>query len=185
MVQSWTRAAASAANYGSDDMFYNHYNAWLTLHGQNPYTGQRLSGAIGYFHINAYTPIARGRFADPQHDPSGAERDTIAAEFLAHPQTPPPEIDPRTTHSYPAGAFLLALPAVWAGLPSIAWPQMAALLALWLAVALATPRRWRPAVALLPLLEVDGARLAAGRYFEIWPLVFLSGAWLTARRGWP
>src|SRR5262249_42218866 len=36
VVASLPRAVASPASYGSDEMFYAQYNAWLVLHGQNP-----------------------------------------------------------------------------------------------------------------------------------------------------
>ena len=181
---SWPRTLASARNYGSDDMFYNHYNAWLVLHGQNPYTGERLTAVVGYFHIIAYTPIARGRFADPHAKPTGHELAAIYLQFAANPAAPPPEIDPATTHSYPAGAFLVALPFVWLGAPTIALGQTLALLVLWGLITWAAPWRWRPVVALLLLTMADGARQVAGADFEIWALAFTLGAWLTRDRRW-
>jgi hypothetical protein len=37
------RTLASPSHYGSDEMYYAHYNAWLLLHGHNPYVGDHLS----------------------------------------------------------------------------------------------------------------------------------------------
>lgn len=170
--------------YGSDDLYYNHYNAVLVLRDENPYTGLRLIDEVHYFHKLDYTPLARGRFANPHHYPSRAEMDAIIQEYLAHPQTPPVEIDPRTTHSYPSGAFLLALPTVWLGIPSVAIAQIAAFLALVCLLIWATPPPWRPVAALLLLSAADGMRQVTGGDFEIWPLAFVAIAWLTRANGW-
>src|SRR5262249_11776671 len=83
----------SHVRYGSDDLYYNHFNALLVLQGQNPYTGQRLVDAVRYFGERAYTPLRRGRFADPRHYPTVTEMDSVLAEYLVDPRTPPPEIE--------------------------------------------------------------------------------------------
>ncbi|MGH2487100.1 MAG: hypothetical protein ACRDHE_13910, partial [Ktedonobacterales bacterium] len=94
-------------------------------------------------------------------------------------------LDPATTHSYPAGAFLTALPAVWAGAPSIAITQIALFIALVALIAALTPTWWaRVAVALLLLATADGARQVTGADFEIWPLAFLLATWLLGDRRW-
>ncbi|HKS71341.1 MAG TPA: hypothetical protein VJQ45_13035, partial [Ktedonobacterales bacterium] len=179
-----TAVTVSPPRYGSDDLYYNHYNAWLVLHGQNPYVGEHLAAEVRFFGATDYTPIARGRFADVRHYPTRAQMDAVVAEYLAHPQAPPPEMDPRTTHSYPAGAFLADVPAVALGLPSIALPQIALFLALIGALVWATPPPYRAAVALLALATADGARQVAGSDFEIWPLALVGFAWLARDRRW-
>lgn len=168
-------------SYGSDDLYYNQYNASLVLRGENPYTGVRLLDEIRYFHKLDYTPLARGRFANPRHYPSRAEMDAIMREYLAHPQSPPVEIDPRTTHSYPSGAFLVDLPTIWAGIPSVAVAQIAAFLALACLIVWATPAPWRLVTTLLLLSAADGIRQVTGGDFEIWPLALVAGAWLTRK----
>jgi uncharacterized membrane protein len=168
--------------YGSDDLYYNHYNALLVLRGENPYTGPWLVDEVRYFHNLAYTPLARGRFADPRHYPSQAQMDTVVHEYVSHPQMTPPELDPATTHSYPAGAFLVDVPAVWAGLPSVGVTQIVLLLALLAVVAARTPPPWGWLVGLLILVDADGARQVAGSDFEIWPLALLAFAWLSRER---
>ena len=170
--------------YGSDDLYYNHYNALLILRGENPYTGNRLLDEVAYFSDSAFTPLMRGRFADPRHYPSRAEMDAVIAEYQAHPGIAPPEVDPATTHSYPAGAFLVNVPGVWAGIPSVAFTQLVLLLALLAAIVWAAPPRWRIVVALLLLATVDGAREVAGADFEIWPLALVAFAWLARDRRW-
>ncbi len=171
-------------HYGSDDLYYNQYNALLTLHGKNPYAGSHLLDEVAYFGALDYTPLRRGRFANPRHYPTKAERDAVMEDYLAHPDTVPPEIDPRTAHSYPAGAFLVDMPFVWAGLPNIALPQTLIFLVAIGAIIAASPTGIRLVVALLLLATADGARQAVGGDFEIWPLAALLGAWLLRERRW-
>jgi uncharacterized membrane protein len=153
------------------------------LHGKNPYAGEWLTAEVRYFGDRAYTPIARGAFANPRHYPSREQMDAVVGAYLANPRIPPPELNPATTHSYPAGAFLTALPAVWAGLPSIAISQIALLVALIALLVSLTPTWWaRIVMALLLLATADGARQVAGADFEIWPLAFFIAAWLLGAR---
>ncbi len=177
-----TSVTVAPPRYGSDDLYYNHYNAWLVLRGENPYVGQRLIAALTYFGTTAFTPLARGRFSNPRHYPTQAQMDAVIRGYLAHPETIPPEVDPRTTHSYPAGAFLVNLPAVWAGAPSVAITQLLLLLLLWVLICRAAPPVWQPLVVVLLLTMADGAREVAGADFEIWPLAFIAFAWLARER---
>ncbi len=121
LVRGFDRAiTVSPPIYGSDDLFDNQYNALLVLRGENPYVGARLAEIIGYFGEHSYTPLRRGLFANPRHYPTQAELDAVLNAYLANPDAPHPEIDPRTTHSYPAGAFIVDVPFVWAGLNNVA-----------------------------------------------------------------
>jgi hypothetical protein len=185
LIRGTTNALTTRqVRYGSDDLYYNHYNALLVLQGQNPYTGQRLVDVVRYFGERAYTALRRGRFADPRHYPSAAEMDAVLDGYLTGPRTPPPEIDPRTTHSYPAGAFLVNVPAVWAGVPSIAVTQVVLFICLMAAIVVAAPAPWRLIVAVLLLATADGARQVTGSDFEIWPLAGVAAAWLLGERRW-
>ena len=170
--------------YGSDDLYYNQFDAMLVLRGKNPYSGDWLRAASAYFHTLAYTPLRRGRFADPRHYPTRAELDAVFTAYLANPHANPPEVDPATTHSYPAGAFLVNVPFVWAGIPSLAFEQILLLLALLIAVIAISPPRWRVIVALLLFATADGARAVTGADFEIWPLALVAFAWITRDRRW-
>lgn len=179
-----TSLSTTQVRYGSDDLFYNHYGALLVLQGQNPYSGSRLRAEAAYFHSFAFTPIRRGRFADSRQYPTQAEMDAVFAAYLADPRSNPPEIEPATLHSYPAGAFLVDVPFVWAGIPSVAFGQILLLLALLVAIIVAAPPRWRLIVALLLLATADGARAVTGADFEIWPLALVAFAWLARDRRW-
>ncbi|HEX8995400.1 MAG TPA: hypothetical protein VF812_05180 [Ktedonobacterales bacterium] len=182
VAEVWPQRLTGPAIYGSDAVYDQHYNAWLMLHGQNPYTGERLTGVSSYFHIIAYTPLARGVFADPRRLPTPHELHLVYNAFTHDPAHPPVEIDPRVTHSYPAGSFLLVAPFVWAGASSVAGAFIVACVALWLALIACAPGRWRWLAALGPLLMVDGLRQVAGGDFEILALALVLGAWLARER---
>ncbi|MFI5272670.1 MAG: hypothetical protein ACHQ4H_06520, partial [Ktedonobacterales bacterium] len=55
-----TAVTTTAPRYGSDDLYYNQYNAMLVLHGQNPYVGAHLAAEVRYFGATDFTPLARG-----------------------------------------------------------------------------------------------------------------------------
>jgi hypothetical protein len=111
-------------DYVSDAAAFNHFNAQLVLHGINPYTADgRFWHAIAEFpHVGA-TPLERGRYQGTEYDPYGPSLSQIVSDVqqeLAHPEERGPEYDPATLHSYPALAFLVYVPNVWAGWPSTA-----------------------------------------------------------------
>jgi len=154
------------------------------LHGQNPYVGQRLVGALNFFATTAYTPLAKGRFANLRRYPNQAELDAVILTYLRNPQVVPREVDPDTTHSYPAGAFLVNIPVVALGLPSIAITQLLLLFVLLVLICRAAPPLWQPLVLVLLLTLADGSRQVAGGDFEVWPLALLIVAWLTRDHRW-
>lgn len=185
ILREWPVTLLDPLRYGSDAVFDAHYNAWLVLHGLNPYAGQWLTSVTNYFHVIALTPIARGIFADPRVMPTAHQLHLLYNQFARDPSHPPVEIDPRTTHSYPAGSFLLLIPAVWAGLPSVAPMYVIALAAIWVALVGAAPANWRWLALLGPLLMVNGLRqVGGGGDFEILALALVLGAWLARERRW-
>src|SRR5258706_96624 len=116
--------------------------------------------------------------------PPRQQTDGVVDDYPAHP-APPPGLDPAPPHSNPAGAFLVAIPAVWAGLPSVTLTQLLLLLlVLALAVWAAPTPLLRVVVLLLLLSTTDGVRQVAGSDFEIWPLALLLFAWLAPERRW-
>ncbi len=183
-LTSWPRDLASTSRYGSDEMYYAQYNAWLVLHGQNPYAGDRLAGALTLYHTDAVTPLRRGAFSDPSHPPTPSQIRQIVAAYLANPAAPPPQIEPATTHSYPALSFVLAMPSVWAGLPTIGLAQILALLALAAGLVAQAPPGWRWAVVALCLFDVDGWRSVAGSDFAIWTVAGVALVWMARDRRW-
>lgn len=178
ILHAWPRGLSSPHFYGSDAIFDQHYNAWLFLHGKNPYAGQWLTAVSAYFHTIAYTPLARGALAHLRHTPTSHQLHQYFNAFARNPDHPPAEIDPRVTHSYPAGSFLLVAPVVWAGARSVAGTFAVACVALWLALIATAPVGWRWLAALYPLLMVDGLRQVGGGDFAILALSLTLGAWL-------
>jgi hypothetical protein len=182
VIAHWPQTLASPHHYGSDELFYAQYNALLVLHGQNPYVGEHLAGALRHFGVENVTPLRTGAYRDPLRPPTPAQLHQIVTAYLANPAAPHPNLEPATTHSYPALSFLIAVPSVWAGLPTLGYAQVAALLALVAAIVALAPARLCPAVAALCLLTVDGWRSVAGSDFAIWTaagigLVWILGTW--------
>jgi hypothetical protein len=174
--------ASGPTSYQSDAMYYNHYDAQLVLRGKNPYADDDLASAMRQFGILGYTPITRGRFDDPAHPPTVAEMDAVGREYLSDPAHPPTEIDPRTLHSYPAGAILVSLPSVWAGLPSIGLAQLLLFLSLGVGLVVFAPGWSRPVVALILLSDPDAVRRVAEGDFDVWWVALLACAWLLRDR---
>jgi len=181
-----TSATQQPPAYTADELYYNQYNARLLLAGANPYTDAdiHLSAAMTYFHIRGFTPIARGRFSDPRHTPTGHEMRAVASEYQAHPLTPPPELDPATLHSYPAGAFLVDVPSVWLGLPGMGVAQILLFAALSVALVVYAPPGARLAVGLLVWANPAFAQRVVNGDFDIWWMAALIGAWLLGERRW-
>jgi hypothetical protein len=179
-------ATQSPPAYTADEMYYNQYSARLLLAGVNPYTDAdaHLSAAMTFFHIRGFTPIARGRFSDPRHTPTGHEMRAVAAEYQAHPFSPPPELDPDTLHSYPAGAFLVDVPSVWLGLPGMGVAQILLFMALSVALVTYAPPGVRLAVGLLVWANPVFAQRVVTGDFDIWWMAALIGAWLLGDRRW-
>jgi hypothetical protein len=142
-------------DYTSDAAAFNHFNAQLVLQGINPYTADgRFWHAIAEFpHVGA-TPLKRGRYQGAAYDPYGPGLGQIVSDVqqeLAHPELRGPEYDPATLHSYPALAFLVYVPNVWAGLPSTAPTGVLFLLLLGIAACFRAPSTFRPYLALILL----------------------------------
>jgi hypothetical protein len=167
-------------SYTSDDLYDNQYNALLTLRGQNPYVGDHLIASLDYFHINGYTPLERGQFSNPFAPPTATRIHAILAAYRAHPNAPHPEVSPLTIHSYPAGAFLVYTPFVWAGLPSMTPAQFTLWLALVLGIMAIAPPSWRLTVTLLALCNFAALERILTGDFDIWWIAPLVLAWALA-----
>ncbi len=116
--------ASGRPDYSSDAAAFNHFNAQLVLEGVNPYTaGNRFWHAIAEFPSVGATPLDLGRYAAARYQPFGPSLEQIVADVrqeLAAPARRGPEYDPDTLHSYPALAFLVYVPNIWAGWSSTA-----------------------------------------------------------------
>jgi hypothetical protein len=142
-------------DYTSDAAAFNHFNAQLVLQGVNPYTADgRFWHAIAEFpHVGA-TPLTRGRYQGSAYDPYGPSLSQIVSDVqqeLAHPELRGPEYDPATLHSYPALAFLVYVPNVWAGWPTTAPTGVLFLLLFGIAAVWSSPSAYRPYLVLILL----------------------------------
>jgi hypothetical protein len=93
-------------------------------------------------------PLRAGRYADSLATLPQLVRD-VQAE-IADPRLRGPELDPASMHSYPALAFLVYVPGVWAGLPTTMLTSLLLLVAFLLAAVWGAPRAlWMPVAMLL------------------------------------
>lgn len=184
IVQQWPQDLRSVAAYGSDEMYFAHANALFVLHGQNPYQGDHLAATIQKFHIDSITIVRHTPFNKPLQPPNKAQVHDLIQQYLTDPKHPPAQIEPATTHSYPAFSFLIAIPAVWFGFPSIAITQVVGLLALIALILHIAPPTLRLPIGLICLLDVDGIRSVASSDFAIWTTVGIVLIWWLRDHPW-
>ena len=142
-------------NYYNDAITFVHADADTLLHGRNPYTDDAAFWAAALRWPKAHaTPILGGPDfgSNPLNYPSTAKLNQLyyqATNLVARNG----DFDPQTVHNYPAGIILMALPFVWAGLPTIV-PLNALCFAIMLALVLMrAPRRERWPLGLALLLN--------------------------------
>ncbi len=168
--------------YISDAAAFNAYNAGLVLRGQNPYTadGQFWDALRTYPTVGA-TPLRLGRYADAgPFGPSLAEQ--VVNDAKAEARTPAmrgPEFAPASLHSYPALAFLVYVPSVWAGLPTTMLTSLVFVGAFVLAAGWGAPRRERSLVALLLLANAGLVFFTLRGSFDVVALLPALLAWRT------
>jgi hypothetical protein len=171
------------AIYDSDAAAFIHYQAEDVLHGINPYTDQ--SGfwkAVTQFPNAGATPLQRGQFGQQPFAPNDAIVSQLLRAYAQHPEKAGAEFDPASLHSYPAGAFLLAVPFIWAGLPSTQPLYMLCLLLLLFLLLRWSPKeqRWQ---TLLIFASLSIAILLTLRSsFEVVCILCILGAWRSSER---
>lgn len=172
--------------YDSDAAAFIHYQAEDVLHGINPYTDQAgFWKAVAQFPNAGATPLQRGQFAQQPFAPDDALVSRLLRAYAQQPSEAGPEFDPASLHSYPAGAFLLAAPFIWAGLSSTQPLYALCLLLLLLLLLRWSPKeqRWQ---TLLIFASLSLAILLTLRSsFEVVCILCILGAWrLQERRPW-
>lgn len=169
--------------YDSDAAAFIHYQAEDILHGMNPYSDQTgFWKAIQQFPYAGATPLQRGQFSQYAFAPEDQTVLRLLHLYAQHPSQAGSEFDPASLHSYPAGAFLLAVPFVWAGLPSTQ-PLYILCLALLLVLLLC----WSPSgqhwQTLLLFASLSVALLLTLRSsFEVVCILCILGAWRAQER---
>ncbi len=180
-----TSGMRAAGFYNSDAASFNHYNAELVLRGNNPYTADAsFWDALRQFPDVGATPLRLGRYANSQTGPSLQQIEHDVRAELAHPEQRGPEYSSASLHSYPALAFLVFVPGVWAGLPTTMLTALIFVLAFLAAAAWEAPRRlW----FMSGLLLLGNQLLVAGTLrgsFEAIALLPALLAWRTLDRRW-
>lgn len=170
--------------YDSDAAAFVHYQAEDVLHGINPYTDTTgFWQAIAQFPNAGATPLQRGQFANQSFSPPDQVITSLLQRYLRNPAQAGPEFDPASLHSYPAGAFLLAVPFIWAGLPSTQPLYALCLLLLFGLLIWWTPKghRWLTALVLISFSLAITLTLRSS--FEVVCILCIVAAWrLQARR---
>lgn len=173
----------STQTYWSDVVSFTDTNARLVLAGHNPYTGNAAFASImGHFPNVVESPLRRGAFGTGTVYPSMGTVNAVRREYAASPQATHGAFDPNTLHSYPALSFLLFLPALWAGAPSILVVSMAVYLALLAWLVWLTPAGWRGWAAFAALAAVSAP---SGDLFledDVICVAFLLAAWHQRKR---
>jgi len=170
--------------YYNDGALLDENAARLLLRGENPYAQSDIVAAARAAHQPAQytTPLQRGKLAHATSYPDAAELDRLLAE---EPVGHPNQVQEFETHvSYPALAFLVLVPLVWANVPTTPLFYLACLL-VFAAVGFRAARRdWRWWVALLFAADLPVISAALGGGIDILCALLVVFAWLHYRRWW-
>ena len=172
--------------YDSDAAAFIHYQAEDVLYGINPYTDQTgFWKAVVQFPNAGATPLQRGQFAQQPFAPDDALVSRLLRAYAQQPGEAGPEFDPASLHSYPSGAFLLAVPFIWAGLSSTQLLYALCLLLLLLLLLRWSPKEQRWQMLLIFASLSLAILLTLRSSFEVVCMLCILGAWrLQERRPW-
>ncbi len=183
----WTLATSGAlliqhpldpAIYDSDAAVFIQYQAEDVLHGVNPYTDSAgFWQAVQEFPNAGATPLQRGQFAGLPFSPDDNTITALLRKYAHNPNLAGPEFDPASLHSYPAGAFLLAVPFLWAGFSSTQPLYLLSLLLLLALLVRWTPHRQRWQTLLLFASLSIPITLTLRSSFEVICILCVLGAW--------
>ncbi len=181
IAMTWHISDLFDGNYHTDAIAYIHMDADLVLHGQNPFTADSAfwTAALRWPNATATPLLGSKTFgSNPRHYPYfNTMQDTQILEAM-YPALRGNDYDTGIVHNYPAGIIWLALPFVWAGLPSILWLNIM-MFAVMIGLVLArAPKEDRLPVGLL--LIASPALMDRGLFveFDVDCLVFVLAAWM-------
>jgi len=167
--------------YHNDAVAFVHADADLLRHGRNPFTADDAFWSAAVRWPDAYATPLLGSLAfgsDPLRYPSSAAQGAALHDALAHPALRNAgNFDPRTVHNYPAGIIWLALPLIWAGLPSITWLSFAALIALGALLWQAAPAGMRAGALIIFLANPVMWLYSLLENYDVICIVFIVAAW--------
>ncbi len=172
---------ALAGIYHNDAIAYIHVDADLVRQGINPYTDDGAFWvAASRYPLGSATPMLGGVTwgNDPLRYPTTPNQIAHLTQQVTDLATRATnDFDPRTIHNYPAGAFLLVLPLVWAGLPSVILLNFVMVLAMFGLLLWLVPRRdW---LMVLVVLAASPVMFLTGMIddFDALCIVFVIAAW--------
>jgi uncharacterized membrane protein len=170
--------------YYNDGALLDHNAALLLLHGQNPYTQSDIVAALRDFHQSAEytTPLQQGKLAHQQEYPTPAQLQTLLAqEPVGHPNQ---ALEFESHVSYPALSFLVLIPLVWAGAPTVIPFYLLCLLLLALLGLRSVRRDLRWWVALLFLADLPVINSVLDGSLDIFCILLVFLAWRSYQRWW-
>jgi hypothetical protein len=170
--------------YSNDGTLLDHNAAALLLQGENPYVSSDIIAAIRNFNqLPIYvTPLRQGKLAHQRDYPSDEELEQLVAQ---EPVGQPDQVLEFESHvSYPALAFLVLVPMVWAGLPTVVpfFFLCLALLAVFGWRSVRRELRWW--VALLFLADVPVLNSTMAGDLDVFYILLVFLAWLWWERWW-
>jgi hypothetical protein len=177
---SWQIKDALQGFYHADAISFVHIDADLLLQGRNPYTADDAfwTAARRWPQANA-TPLYGGEAfgKNPFNYPSAQWMEDVLQLQASFDFTRDHSYDIQTVHNYPAGVIWIALPFVWAGIPSLILLNLA-LFALMIAIVVsATPRIEQPAMLLALTLCPAYILYGICGNIDVEALIFVLVAW--------
>jgi hypothetical protein len=177
---AWQVDDALQGLYRADAISFVHIDADLVLQGRNPYTADDAfwTAARRWPHADA-TPLYGGEAfgKNPFNYPSSQWMEDVLQLQATFSFTQDHSYDAQTVHNYPAGIIWMALPLVWAGVPSLI-PFNLILFALMIAIVVfITPKRERPAMLLALVLCPAYILYGICGNIDVEALIFVLVAW--------
>ncbi|HET8907978.1 MAG TPA: glycosyltransferase 87 family protein [Ktedonobacterales bacterium] len=178
-------ASFSAPEYANDGTTLDHYAAQQLLEGHNPYASSDIVSAVRFLHQDPAhtTPLRQGEFGSraPTQYPSPDELRTV---FAQQPVGRPDSVHAFESRvSYPALSFLVLVPFVWAGLPSVVLFFALCLLALSILMVRLVPTDCRIWVGLLILADTPLLNATLVGDLDVFYVLLLFVAWGWWQRG--
>jgi hypothetical protein len=172
-------ASFSGPAYSNDGTTLDHYAAQQLLEGHNPYVSSDIVSAVRFLHQDPAhtTPLRQGAFGSraPEQYPSP---DELRAAFAQQPAGRPDAVRAFESRvSYPALSFLVLVPFVWAGLPSIVLFFALCLLALAILMLRLVPSDCRMWVGLLILADTPLLNATLVGDLDVFYILLLFAAW--------
>jgi hypothetical protein len=166
--------------YHADAISFVHMDADVLLQGRNPYTDNDAFWASAQRWPQAYaTPIYGGAAfgKDPFQYPTAQWMADVLQLQATFDFTRDNSYDTQTVHNYPAGIILMALPFVWAGIPSLFLLNLILFVAMIALVVSRTPNPDRPAMLLALVLCPSYILYGLFVNIDIEALIFVLIAW--------